>query len=159
MAPSISFLGAAREVTGSCYLIEAGAVRFLVDCGMCDAGRIRHHQRQNLRRSGSVVMFTGFLAEGALGRRLVDGAQRVRLFGDDVSVRAATHSVNGLSARADSKALMAWMDGFRAPPRQTFAVHGEEATVLELADTLNSKNCWTGTVPEPGACFNAGPYP
>lgn len=268
---SLSFLGAAREVTGSCFLVEAGGARFLVDCGMvqggreapprnrkpldfdpatidfvllphahidhsgllpkltragfkgaihateatadllgvmlpdsahiqetdprrgwhkvgtdlaflkftasvdeskalnqiraraiiisagatCDAGHIRHHLRQNLPRPESVVMITGFQAKGTLGRRLVDGARRAHLFGDDIPVHAAIHAISGLSAHADRTALMAWADGFKAPPRRTFVVHGEETAALEFADALRNGKGWEVTVPEPGASFES----
>jgi len=138
--------------------ISAGAI-IISASGMCDAGRIRHHLRQNLPRPESIVMITGFQAKGSLGRRLVDGVRRVRLFGDDIPVRATIHSVNGLSAHADRKALMAWADGFRAPPHQTFIVHGEETAALEFAHALRTEKGWTVTVPEPGACFEIGPSP
>jgi len=138
--------------------ISSGAI-IISASGMCDAGRIRHHLRQNLPRSESVVMITGFQAKGTLGRRLVEGARHVRLFGEDIPVRAAIHTVNGLSAHADRKALMAWAAGFRAPPRRTFVVHGEEAAATAFAEALRANNGWAVTVPEPGdsVCLDRRP--
>jgi len=132
--------------------IRAGAI-IISASGMCDAGRIRHHLRQNLPRRESVVLITGFQAKGTLGRRLVDGARQVRMFGEDIPVRAAIHTVNGLSAHADRKALMAWAGGFRTPPRQTFVVHGEETAATAFAESLRTTNGWKVTVPEPGESF------
>jgi len=138
--------------------ISSGAI-IISASGMCDAGRIRHHLRQNLPRSESVVMITGFQAKGTLGRRLVEGARHVRLFGEDIPVRAGIHTVNGLSAHADRTALLAWTDGFRAPPRRTFVVHGEEAAATAFAEALRANNGWAVTVPEPGdsVCLDRRP--
>lgn len=129
--------------------IRAGAI-IISASGMCDAGRIRHHLRQNLPRSESVVMITGFQAKGTLGRSLVDGARRVTLFGDDIPVRAAIHTLSGFSAHADSTALLAWVDGFERPPCQTFVVHGEAEASTEFAEKIRTTKGWDVTVPEPG---------
>jgi metallo-beta-lactamase family protein len=130
--------------------IRSGAI-IISASGMCDAGRIRHHLRQNLPRRENVVLITGFQAKGTLGRRLVDGARQVRLFGEDIPVRAAIHTLNGFSAHADRSALLAWADGFKAPPRQTFVVHGEAEAAAEFADRLRTDKGWNVTVPELGS--------
>jgi metallo-beta-lactamase family protein len=151
---NLSFLGAAREVTGSCYLFETDATRFLVDCGMCNAGRIKHHLRHNLGRRECSVLIAGFQAQGTLGRRLVDGARRVRIFGEEIQVRASIHTVGGLSAHADQPALLAWTSGFRRPLRRTFVVHGEESAALALAERLRSERRWNVVVPTAGQSVN-----
>jgi metallo-beta-lactamase family protein len=83
---------ALNHVRGPC-LIMAGA-------GMCNAGRILHHLRQNLWRTDTHVIFVGYQAAGSLGRRLVDGAQQVSIFGERIAVRAAVHTMGGFSAHA-----------------------------------------------------------
>lgn len=118
--------------------------------GMCDAGRIKHHLRHNLPRRECSVLITGFQARGTLGRRLVDGASRVRIFGKDIPVRAAIHTVGGLSAHADQPALLAWAAGFRRPPRQTYVTHGEETAALAFAERLRTDHGWAVAVPEFG---------
>jgi len=117
---------------------------------MCEAGRIRHHLRHNLGREECAILFTGFQAGGTLGRRLVDGARSVRLFGDTVPVRARIHTLGGLSAHADQGALLAWLRGFRRPPSRTFVVHGEESAALAFAGAVTSGLGWEVTVPTPG---------
>ncbi len=126
--------------------IRSGAI-IISASGMCDAGRIKHHLRHNLPRSECSVLITGFQAKGTLGRRLVDGARRARIFGEDIPVRASIHTVGGLSAHADQAALLAWAAGFRRPPSHTYVVHGEEAAALALAEKLRIDRGWEVTVP------------
>ncbi|MBX3599135.1 MAG: MBL fold metallo-hydrolase [Rubrivivax sp.] len=121
--------------------IKAGAI-IVSASGMCDAGRIRHHLRHNLGRRECAVVIIGYQAEGTLGRRLVDGDKRVRLFGEEVPVRARIHTIGGLSAHADRDALLAWLRGFEAPPERTFVVHGEAATACGFADTVAERLGW-----------------
>ena len=129
--------------------IRAGAV-IVAASGMCDAGRIQHHLRHNLGRSECAIVIIGFQAEGTLGRRLVDGARRVRLFGEDIVVRARIHTIGGLSAHADRDALLGWLRGFRHPPQHTFVVHGEAATACGFADTIAQQLGWTVQAPAAG---------
>jgi metallo-beta-lactamase family protein len=82
--------------------IRDGAV-IISASGMCDAGRIKHHLKYNLPRPECTIIITGFQAQGTLGRRLVDGARSVRLFGEDVPVRARLHTIGGLSAMAPER--------------------------------------------------------
>jgi metallo-beta-lactamase family protein len=129
--------------------IKAGAI-IVAASGMCDAGRIQHHLRHNLGRPECAVVIIGFQAEGTLGRRLVDGARRVRIFGEDIAVRAGIHTIGGLSAHADREALLGWLRGFRRPPRQTFVVHGEAETARGFAQTVQQQLGWTAQAPAPG---------
>jgi metallo-beta-lactamase family protein len=103
------------------------------------------------------VLSTGFQAQGTLGRRLVDGARRVRLFGQDIPVRAGIHTVGGPSAHADQPALLAWAAGFQ-PPRQTCIVHGETAAADARAEKLAAMPGWNVTVPEPGTTLHWPPH-
>lgn len=134
---------ALNEVRGGLVIISAS--------GMCDAGRIRHHLRHNLGRSECSIVMVGFQAAGTLGRRLVDGARQVTLFGERVPVRARVHTIGGLSAHADQPALLDWMGRFRQPPRHTFVVHGEPLGALALADAIHARLGWPRPVlPAPG---------
>lgn len=129
--------------------IRSGAI-IISASGMCNAGRIRHHLRHNLPRRECSVLIPGYQAQGTLGRRLVDGAKQVRIFGHDIPVRAAIHSVDGLSAHADRAALLNWTSAFRKPPGQTFVVHGEPHASQSLADALRQRPGWRVTVPTNG---------
>lgn len=146
----LTFLGAAGEVTGSSYLVETDSLRFLVDCGMCDAGRIKHHLRHNLARPECTILITGFQAAGTLGRRIVDGAKEVRIFGIPVPVRADVYTIGGLSAHADQEGLLGWLGHFGKAPRHTFVVHGERETSEIFAAAARERLRWRNvTVPAP----------
>jgi metallo-beta-lactamase family protein len=130
--------------------IKAGAI-IIAASGMCDAGRIKHHLRHHLGRPECAIVIIGFQAEGTLGRRLVDGDKRVRLFGEDVRVRAGIHTIGGLSAHADRAALMQWLGGFRQAPKRCFVVHGEAPTALGFAEHIATELGWRVEAPAPGA--------
>jgi metallo-beta-lactamase family protein len=136
--------------------IRSGAI-IISASGMCDAGRIKHHLRWNLPRSESTVLITGFQAEGTLGRRLVDGARNVRIFNDDIAVRAQLHTIGGLSAHADRDGLLGWLRGFARAPGRTFVVHGERETAVGFGDTVKSELGWTSVeVPQRGDVHTIG---
>ena len=126
--------------------IRHGAI-IISASGMCDAGRVRYHLKNNLPRAESAIVFTGFQAAGTLGRRLVDGAEEVRLFGEAVPVRAHISTIGGLSAHADQAGLLEWLRGFRGPPHQTFVVHGEAATALGFGELVRRELGWSVEVP------------
>jgi metallo-beta-lactamase family protein len=121
--------------------IRAGAV-IVAASGMCDAGRIKHHLRLNLPRPECAIVFTGFQARGTLGRQIVDGATQVRLFRQDVPVRAGVHTIGGLSAHGDQAALLGWLGGFRQPPARAFVVHGERETSVGFAALIRERLHW-----------------
>ncbi|MCD8160596.1 MAG: MBL fold metallo-hydrolase [Clostridiales bacterium] len=106
--------------------------------GMCDAGRIRHHLKHNLWRPECAVVFVGYQAQGTLGRALLEGKEHVRLFGEDVAVRASIVQLDGMSSHADHDALIRWVSQFDRPrPTQVFVVHGDGAVCEGFASELN----------------------
>jgi metallo-beta-lactamase family protein len=111
--------------------IRSGAV-VLSASGMCEGGRIKYHLKYNLPRRECAVVFVGFQAAGTLGRRIVDGAKSVRIFGETVPVRARVHTIGGLSAHADQTALLGWLGKFHSPPAATWVVHGEPLAAQTL---------------------------
>ena len=122
--------------------IRHGAV-ILSASGMCEAGRIKYHLRENLPRSECSVLIAGFQAAGTLGRRLVDGARLVHIFGQPVPVRARIYTVGGLSAHADQAALLNWLRGFHHPPGRTFVVHGEAGASANFKGAIEEQLGWT----------------
>ena len=150
--PSIRFV---QDVEESIALnqVKSGAV-IISASGMCEAGRIKYHLRQNLPRPECAIVIVGFQAGGTLGRRLVEGADRVRLFGDEIPVRARIHTIGGLSAHADQAAMLAWLGRFRHPPQHTFLVHGEKSIAFEFRDVIAGRLSWSNVkVPAPGESF------
>ena len=105
--------------------------------GMCDAGRIRHHLKHNLWRPESAVVFVGYQGEGTLGRRLLDGAKSVKLFGEEIAVRARIVNFKGLSSHADRDHLLDWVKHFSPKPEQIFVVHGDSEVTDLFASDLN----------------------
>lgn len=133
--------------------IRSGAV-IVSASGMCEAGRIKYHLRENLPRSECAVLIAGFQAAGTLGRRLVDGARLVTIFGTQVPVRARIYTVGGLSAHADQAALLEWLAGFRKPPGRTFVVHGEAGASANFAKAIGERLMWSAVdLPQSGASY------
>ena len=125
--------------------IKGGAI-ILSASGMCDAGRIVHHLASNLPRAQNAIVITGFQAYGSLGRRLVDKVQKVRLFGEEVPVRASIHTIGGLSAHADQAGLLDWLKGFERPPKIVFVVHGEPESSSVLAQCIRDELHWSNVI-------------
>jgi metallo-beta-lactamase family protein len=128
----------------------SGGALILAASGMCDGGRIRHHLRHHLPNPRTTVIMIGFQAAGTLGRRLVDGAESVRIFGEDVPVRARVATLGGFSAHADQSALLAWLQRLRAAPRQLFLVHGEEEVATAFAARIEERLGWHAHIPMHG---------
>ena len=141
-----------RSVAESMALnrVDGGAV-IIAASGMCDGGRIRHHLRHHLPSPRTTVLITGYQAEGTLGRRLVDRATVVSIFGEEVPVRAEIVTLGGFSAHAGQSALLAWLRGFAAPPRRVLLVHGEARATAPFAARIATELGWTARVPERGA--------
>ena len=125
--------------------IKGGAI-IISASGMCDAGRIVHHLANNLPRSQNAIIITGFQAYGSLGRRLVDKAQKVRLFGEEVPVKASIHTIGGLSAHADQAGLLDWLRGFKKPPTTVFVVHGEPESASVFAECIREDLGWSNVI-------------
>ena len=121
--------------------IKGGAI-IISASGMCDAGRIVHHLLNNLPHAQSAVVITGFQAYGSLGRRLVDKAKTVRLFGEEIPVRASIHTIGGLSAHADQAGLLDWLRGFKQAPEMVFVVHGEPESSSVFAARIRVELDW-----------------
>jgi len=125
-----------RETAESIALnrIGGGAV-ILAGSGMCTGGRVRHHLRHHLWRRESSVIFVGFAARGTLARQIIDGAERVHIYGEEIRVAAKIHTINGFSAHADQAELLSWHRQTGSPER-TFLVHGDEEVMQRFATRL-----------------------
>ncbi|HSC52883.1 MAG TPA: MBL fold metallo-hydrolase [Phnomibacter sp.] len=114
--------------------------------GMMTGGRILHHLFHRLPDEKNVILIAGYQAEGGRGWRLQRGEKTLRIFGQDVPVRAQVFTVAGLSAHADRSELLDWLNGFESAPKQTFVVHGEKNSANALKDALIAKG-WNAHVP------------
>ena len=118
--------------------------------GMATGGRILHHLRRRLPDERTTVLFVGYQAAGTRGRLLRDGADRGRIFGEDVPVRAAVMVTDALSAHADRAEILRWLRGFRRPPAATWVVHGEPAAARALRGAVADELGWRCQVAEDG---------
>ncbi len=94
--------------------------------GMCDAGRIRHHLKHNLWREDSTILFVGHQSEGSLGRLILDGTPEVKLFGENINVKANVRRLRGVSGHADRDGLLKWLGAYEKKPERVFVVHGDD---------------------------------
>lgn len=122
--------------------------------GMCEAGRIRHHLKHNLWRSESTICFVGYQAVGTLGRKLIEGADSVKLFGETVEVNAKIETLKGISGHADMNGLLDWLSGFTMKPEHVFVVHGEDHVTDEFAQTITEKFGYPAMAPYSGGCVD-----
>ncbi|MFC2067388.1 MBL fold metallo-hydrolase RNA specificity domain-containing protein [Chloroflexota bacterium] len=128
-----------------------GTVMIIAGSGMCNGGRVKHHLVENITRRQSTILFVGYQAIGTLGRQIVDGAKKVRIFGQQYVVRARVAQIHGFSAHADRDELLEWLSGLKNAPRQVFVVHGESGVAQRFGEFLSEKTRWKISVPEYGS--------
>jgi metallo-beta-lactamase family protein len=118
---------------------DAKGVNIIISSsGMCDAGRIRHHLKHNLYRADSTVLFIGYQAVGTLGRMLIDGAKKVKLFGEEVRVNATIERIEGFSGHAGRNELIEWLRAMKQKPDKVFFIHGEGEALISLSKAVAS---------------------
>ena len=122
--------------------------------GMCDAGRVRHHLKHNLWRPESLVLFVGYQSVGTLGRALHDGAKRVKLFNEDIEVKAEIAALPGISGHADKRGLIAWLKGFEKKPELVFVNHGDPESADGFTACLNDELGYKAFAPYSGTVFD-----
>jgi metallo-beta-lactamase family protein len=117
--------------------IDSGAI-IIAGSGMCSGGRIHHHLKNNIWRPECHLVIVGYQAYGTLGRRIVDGADEIRLWGEDYAVQARVHTIGGLSAHADQTDLLDWYSAFENNP-PVYLVHGEQHAQQALAAKMKTQ--------------------
>ncbi|MGE0776465.1 MAG: MBL fold metallo-hydrolase RNA specificity domain-containing protein [Sphingomonadaceae bacterium] len=127
--PSFHYVASASE---SMRLNQTSGAIIMAASGMCEAGRIRHHLRHNLGRRQSTILFVGFQAGGSLGRAIMEGADRVRISGHDVAVRAQIRRIDSYSAHADQNDLLRWIEARKPINGSLFLTHGETSSTETL---------------------------
>ncbi len=148
--PSLKTLHLTTSVEESMALnnVKSGAI-IIAGSGMCNGGRIVHHLKRNIARESAHVMIVGYQAMGTLGRKLVDGEERIKIHGDYYSVRAHIHTVGGLSAHGDVDDLTRWIGNFTNHP-DVHVVHGEAQSKQDFRDRLQYELGFRADVPEMG---------
>lgn len=132
--------------------------------GMCEAGRIRHHLKHNLWRNDSTILFVGYQSEGTVGRKLIDGAKSVKLFGEEITVNAKIETLTGISGHADKDMLIGWLSAMEERPQKIFVNHGNDAVTDTFAKEIENVLGVTAIAPfsgdeydlETGECLAKG---
>ena len=122
--------------------------------GMCDAGRIRHHLKHNLWREDSTICFVGYQSAGTVGRKLIEGAESVKLFGETIVVNARIKSLKGISGHADMNGLLDWLKGFESKPKRVMVVHGEDTVADHFAELVSEQLGCPAFAPYSGGCVD-----
>ena len=122
--------------------------------GMCEVGRIKHHLKHNLWDPTSTILFVGYQAPGTLGRSIVDGAEKVKIFGEEIAVNARIEYIEGYSGHADQTWLLNFLYSFHNPPKHVFLVHGEEEGQLVLKEKIEENTGCKVTIPSFGDCYD-----
>lgn len=133
---------------------QKGPLVIIAGSGMANGGRIQHHMLDRLGRPETVLMFTGYQAEGTLGRRLLEGAEFVKIFGHEIPVHAQVEKANALSAHADQEELMRWLKNFKQAPKHTIVVHGEPKAQDAFIEKIKTELGWSCSAPEFGDSFD-----
>jgi metallo-beta-lactamase family protein len=129
-----------RDVNESKALNDLrGPFLVISSSGMCEAGRILHHLRNNIEDPRNTVLITGFMAENTLGRKIVEKLPEVPIFGEPMRLRAEVARLNELSGHADQRELLSWLKPFAATLKKVFLVHGEPAQQASLAKAIREQ--------------------
>ncbi len=122
--------------------------------GMCEAGRIRHHLKHNLWRKDSTILFVGYQTEGTLGRRLINGSDTVKLFGEEITVNAVIQDIDGISGHADRDMLLDWLGNLENKPKKIFVNHGNDGVCDGFAKKITEVLGYEAVAPYSGDTFD-----
>jgi metallo-beta-lactamase family protein len=132
--PNLEFTDSVEESKAINYNTTPKVI--ISSSGMCEGGRVKHHLKHNLWKRECAVIFVGYQAIGTLGRDLLEGAERVEIYRDEIAVLASIYNFTGLSAHADREGLLEWVGCFESKPDKIFVVHGEESVTEAFVGTL-----------------------
>jgi len=153
--PAIHYV---NDVNESIRLNSVSGAIIIAASGMCEGGRIRHHLFHNLHRHDSTVLFTGFQAEGTLGRVILENAKQVRISGRDVRVRARIRRIESYSAHADQQELLRWIEARTPVSGSLFLDHGENGALAALRELAGERQLARSIiVPEIGEVYDLRP--
>lgn len=126
----------------------------IASSGMCDAGRIRHHLKHNLWRKESLILFVGYQSPGTLGRMIVDGLKHVKLFDEDIQIKAKIDTLPAISGHADKAGLLDWLKGFEKKPVMTFVNHGDPESADSFTKCIMEQLQYNAFAPYSGTEFD-----
>ena len=143
-----------RTAEESKALNEIGEPSIIISAsGMCDVGRIKHHLKHNLWNSNNTILFVGYQAPGTLGRKIVEGAKKVKIFGEEIAVNARIEYIEGYSGHADQEWLLNFIYSFLEKPKQIILVHGEEESQKEFKNKIIEETRIPVTIPKYGEIY------
>ncbi|MCR5751200.1 MAG: MBL fold metallo-hydrolase [Kiritimatiellae bacterium] len=149
--PNLSFVGTPEE---SMALNDMpGPMIIIAASGMCEGGRVLHHLKHCVQDPDNIILICGFQAENTLGRRVVERKSPIRIFGEEVELKAKVEVINALSAHADRAGLVDWLSEVKDNVRHAFAVHGEPEKVAAMVEILKDHGIRNSTAPLPGQTF------
>ncbi|MBQ4061742.1 MAG: MBL fold metallo-hydrolase [Christensenellaceae bacterium] len=122
--------------------------------GMCEAGRIRHHLKHHLWRKEDMILFVGYQAVGTLGRAIVDGAKKVKLFNESINVNAEVAVFDSISGHADKNGLLNWLNAFEKRPKTVFVNHGDDDAATEFTRTITEEYGYNAIAPYSGTVYD-----
>lgn len=147
-------LSLVRKVEESKKIVVGDGSRIVIaGSGMATGGRVLHHLFHQLPNPRATVLFVGYQAEGTRGRSLVDGQPAVKMFGQEVRVRAKIELIDGFSGHADAHEILAWLFAFNRPLKKVFLVHGEPSAAEQLGKRIKEEFGWPVTIPRMGQVF------
>ena len=149
--PGMVFVGTPEE---SMALNDTpGPMIIIAASGMCEGGRVLHHLKHCVQDEDNIILICGFQAENTLGRRIVEKRETIKVFGEEVPLRARVEIINALSAHADRAGLIDWISEVKDNVRSAFAVHGEPEKVAAMADILKEHGIRNVVAPMPGQTY------
>jgi len=149
--PGMTFVGTPEE---SMALNETpGPMIIIAASGMCEGGRVLHHLKHCVQDPDNIILICGFQAENTLGRRIVEKREKIRVFGEEVELKARVEVINALSAHADRAGLIDWIDEIKDNVRHAFAVHGEPEKVAAMTEILKERGIASAVAPAPGETY------
>lgn len=122
--------------------------------GMCEAGRVRHHLKHNLWRHDSTILFVGYQTEGTLGRKLLNGADTVKMFGEEITVNANILEIDGISGHADRDMMLGWLEALQSKPKKIFVNHGNDFVCDNFAKKITETLGFEAIAPYSGDTFD-----
>ena len=149
--PGMQFIGSPEE--SMALNDQPGPMIIIAASGMCEGGRVLHHLKHCIQNPDNIILIVGFQAENTLGRRVVEKRTPLRIFGEEVELRAQVEVINALSAHADRKGLMEWIAEVKDNVRHAFAVHGEPEKVAAMQQILTEMGIRNAVAPMPGQTY------